>query len=253
MLAVKDQLDLYSLEAHEFSTAFPLVEGEKFDELCQSISQNGLIDRITLWNGQILDGRNRYRACLAVGLRLERKEHFQVFNGNEDEALQIAVAKNLHRRQLSAGEAAMVAAKLNISTAKAAAASNVGELSVKHAKRIRKHAAPHVTGFVERSLLTLADGLRISHLPMEIQNGLTSPQACKDYLASPAYRSANSGSLTRAMKDAERKINLAREMDIGAILSTGLTQAQASAILAVCDNGIEFLTAVRESILEGQP
>jgi ParB-like chromosome segregation protein Spo0J len=54
------------LKFHPLADLFPLMEGAEFDELVADIKANGLQQNIALYQGRILDGRNRYRACLAA-------------------------------------------------------------------------------------------------------------------------------------------------------------------------------------------
>ena len=42
---------------------FPLLQGSEFDELVEDIRKHGLREPNTLLEGQVLDGRNRQRAC----------------------------------------------------------------------------------------------------------------------------------------------------------------------------------------------
>jgi hypothetical protein len=51
---------------HPFANLFPLLEAEELRALKDDIARNGLHDPIVLHEGQILDGRNRFLACLGV-------------------------------------------------------------------------------------------------------------------------------------------------------------------------------------------
>ena len=59
------------LELHPLCTLFPRVQGAEFDALVADIKTNGLRQPITLHNGMILDGGNRYAACVAAGMEPE--------------------------------------------------------------------------------------------------------------------------------------------------------------------------------------
>ncbi len=91
---------------HALADAFPLIEGAEFDELVSSIKANGLFDPITLLDGTIIDGRNRYRACLVAGI----EPTFDTYDGDEPAAF--VVARNINRRHLNSSQRAMIAAKL---------------------------------------------------------------------------------------------------------------------------------------------
>ncbi|HEX9321969.1 MAG TPA: ParB N-terminal domain-containing protein [Xanthobacteraceae bacterium] len=83
------------MEFHPFAAKFPLMEGKEFDELVKDISTNGLMQPIIKHEGQILDGRNRYRACLRSGVA----PIFHTFSG--DDPLAFVISANLHRRHLT--------------------------------------------------------------------------------------------------------------------------------------------------------
>src|SRR5207247_4469858 len=90
---------------------FPLMEGEEFAALVADIKENGQRDPIVLYQGKILDGRNRYRACLAagVGLKLSKHEDNSPYIGDP---VAYVISKNVHRRHLTAEQKRDLIAKL---------------------------------------------------------------------------------------------------------------------------------------------
>src|SRR5262245_42687293 len=94
------------LPFHPLANIFPLLEGKEFEELADDIHRNGLHEPIILYEGMILDGRNRYRSCLAVNV----DPHFETYDGTD--ALGYVVSLNLHRRHLDESQRGMVAARI---------------------------------------------------------------------------------------------------------------------------------------------
>ena len=82
-----------------------LSDGE-MDLLAQDIKANGLKYPITLCDGKILDGRNRYKACHIAGVDPE----FIDYHGNNP--LQHVISLNLNRRHLNESQRAVVAERL---------------------------------------------------------------------------------------------------------------------------------------------
>ena len=57
-----------ALPHHALASLFPLLDGDEFDALVADVRAHGLRQRIVLHEGAILDGRNRYRACIEAGI-----------------------------------------------------------------------------------------------------------------------------------------------------------------------------------------
>jgi N6-adenosine-specific RNA methylase IME4 len=56
------------LQNHPAADAFPMMESTRFDELKADIQAQGQLEPITVCDGMILDGRNRYKACTELGI-----------------------------------------------------------------------------------------------------------------------------------------------------------------------------------------
>jgi len=67
------------MEFHPIANMFPLMGDGELDELSDSIAANGLHQPIVMYEGKILDGRNRYRAwCDFVGEEVTREQFSQL-------------------------------------------------------------------------------------------------------------------------------------------------------------------------------
>jgi hypothetical protein len=94
-------------ERHPLSAAFPSMTPEAFKELIDDIDENGVNEKIVVYQGKILDGWHRYQACVELKVA---KPPMVEFEGNDPVAF--VLSKNLHRRHLSASVRAMVIARL---------------------------------------------------------------------------------------------------------------------------------------------
>ncbi len=92
------------MQLHSACRIFPPLSQEELEELAADIKANGLRNPITTYQGRILDGRNRYKACLLAGVR----PRFVKWSGNGS-PLQWVVSQNLLRRHLTASQRAAVA------------------------------------------------------------------------------------------------------------------------------------------------
>lgn len=92
---------------HPLAAIFPDLPPEELRQLAKDISQRGQIEPIILYRGQILDGRNRYKACQMAGVTPRFKEFSAVKAERSPE--EFVLSRNLRRRHLSVGQKAAIA------------------------------------------------------------------------------------------------------------------------------------------------
>ena len=95
-----------TLRHHPLADIFPLMEGAEFNELVADIKASGLHEPIILLDDLILDGRNRYRACVAAGV----EPSYRPFTGEDPGAF--VISANIRRRHLNTEQKRAVIAKL---------------------------------------------------------------------------------------------------------------------------------------------
>lgn len=84
-----------SLRIHPLANMVPAMSAESFAALKDDIARGGLIEPIWTKDGQIIDGRNRYRACRELGIAVTMRE----YEGDDIEAFVISTA--VARRHLT--------------------------------------------------------------------------------------------------------------------------------------------------------
>lgn len=92
------------MEFHELASIFPLMGKEEYQALVRDIERNGLLEPIWLYEDKIIDGRNRYQACLELQITPE----FRTWQGRGS-PLAFVISLNLSRRHLTSSQKAVVA------------------------------------------------------------------------------------------------------------------------------------------------
>src|SRR6266545_8134410 len=62
------------LPFHDVANLFPMMEGKEFEELKADIKAHGQRLPIWTWQGKVIDGRNRHRACRELGIKPKTQE-----------------------------------------------------------------------------------------------------------------------------------------------------------------------------------
>ena len=91
---------------HDYASLFPLMDDAAFRDLVEDVREHGVREPIVMFEGKILDGRNRYLAARDCG------REYPVIEFTGGDALAYVVSLNLKRRHLTDSQRAMVAAKL---------------------------------------------------------------------------------------------------------------------------------------------
>ncbi len=144
-------------KVHAAANFFPLLEGEEFDAFVEDIRQNGQREPAIVMGKQLLDGRNRARACVKLKRKLVTRAYTQ------DDPVGLVISLNLKRRHLNESQRAMAAARIlevqaddksgkfaGQTQAGAARLLNTSERSVRHANRVLSKAVPELREAVDR-------------------------------------------------------------------------------------------------------
>jgi hypothetical protein len=87
---------------HPMANMFPLLSEEETDRLAKSIKEVGLLEPIVRYEGMILDGRNRFRACERIVPPYELREGIDIFDLKDVDPFLYVLSKNIERRHLTA-------------------------------------------------------------------------------------------------------------------------------------------------------
>ena len=97
------------MQHHPFTEYWPLLSGENFERFKADVAANGLRMPILTYQDQVLDGRNRERACAETGVPTRYED---CGARSDEDALMLVVSLNEHRRHLSEDERLFAAARL---------------------------------------------------------------------------------------------------------------------------------------------
>ena len=160
---------------HPAAELFPMIEGKEFEQLVADIERQGLREPVVLYEGRILDGRNRHRACLLAGVEPE----FVNYEGNDPAGFVISL--NLRRRHLDESQRAMIAARLanlkiganqhaeGLPIGRGSELLNVGERSVARAREVLDRGATELQRAVDKGTVSVFAAADIATVPMERQ------------------------------------------------------------------------------------
>ena len=166
------------MKQHALSAAFPAMLPADFNAMVADIAANGQRDVIEVFEGAVLDGWHRERACTQLGIGPQRRE----FVGDP---ASFVLSRNLHRRHMTASQRAMAvaacaqwlpegrpgnyAAAAQFPAGKSISAlaedAGVSPRTMTNAARVAKKAAPEVVAAVVAGNLTVEQAADVAGLP----------------------------------------------------------------------------------------
>jgi N6-adenosine-specific RNA methylase IME4/ParB-like chromosome segregation protein Spo0J len=168
------------LEIHDLCKLFPPMAEDQFLSLLDSIRDHGLLTPIMLYEGKILDGRHRHRACINLGI----EPSFEEYEG--EDALGYVLALNLSRRHLDESQRAMIGARIAnltgagrppkeiahisaITGSDAAKMMSVGRRNVVHAKKVLREGTQELADAVDSGKIAVTVAAKIAELEPDQQ------------------------------------------------------------------------------------
>ena len=163
---------------HPAANLFPMLPDVELRELAADIKANGLQQPIVMFGAQLLDGRNRWRACEMANIEP------RVRDWNGDDPVAFVVSLNLKRRHLDESQRAMVAARIATmrqgsrtdirqicgkSQEQAADLLNVSPRSVGDARKVIEKGAPQLAAAVEAGEIAVSTAAVIADMKCEEQ------------------------------------------------------------------------------------
>jgi N6-adenosine-specific RNA methylase IME4 len=210
--------DARELPWHPIASLFPLLTGAEFEEFVADVrGPHGVREKVWIYQGQILDGRNRARAAAAAGVPCPAREYVG------DDPVGFVVSLNLKRRHLSESQRAMVAARLatlrdgqradlveGLPIGRASQLLNVGERSVARAREVHESGAPELVEAVERGHVSVSAAADIASQPLDAQREIVARGEREILRAAAEIRARKTGE-----RRAERLARVAAQADAG--------------------------------------
>lgn len=167
---------------HPLSAAFPAMTGQEFLELKDSVSVNGVLNPITIFEDMVLDGWHRYKAANESNMDCPEVELEDWIDPKD-----FVLAQNKNRRHITAAQLAMATTAvyawypasrpnksvgttdLSKTAVELAKLSGVSESSIEKAKSVLKNATEEVKEAVKSGKIGLEKAQKISKLPKDQQ------------------------------------------------------------------------------------
>ncbi|MFT4266555.1 MAG: hypothetical protein QM586_04925 [Xenophilus sp.] len=173
------------LQQHPLSAAFPAMNTEDFDALRDSVTNDGVLNPIAIFEGMIIDGWHRYCVAVELGYECPAVELAEGIDPRD-----FVLAQNKARRHVTQAQLAMAVTavyawrpaaggrpaekphtecEVSKTNAELAEIAGVHPNTIGQAKAVQTSAAPAVVEAVKRGDIGLPKAAAIAKLPAEQQ------------------------------------------------------------------------------------
>jgi ParB-like chromosome segregation protein Spo0J len=169
-----------TLKQHPLSAAFPAMHADEYEALKDSILNIGVQQPITLFEGMVVDGWNRYTAANELGMACPTAEL------DDTDPRDYVLAQNKARRHLNQGQLAYAVAAvyrwkpahrekgapgapLTKTNEELAVIAGTSKRTMQQAKTVEEKGAPKVKEAVKAGEISVKRGAEISKLPVKEQ------------------------------------------------------------------------------------
>jgi ParB-like chromosome segregation protein Spo0J len=226
---------------HPICLLMPPADEDELQNLTDDIRAHGLLDPIVLFEGRILDGRNRAAACESAGVAPRYVE----FEGPREEALMFVVSHNLKRRHLTKQAIAdtlveaedfdlhydlnepAIPADIKMSAQRPKTASSrelakaaggaVSREMINATRKVKEKAEPELREAVKKGRIGVQDAAKAADLPPEQQKAIaTSPKPRR--AAKAAIEAAENAATRAASGDEDPRAALRKAWEKAATL-----------------------------------
>ncbi len=162
--------------SHPAADYFPMMSEIDFDRLKDDIRLNGQVEPVLVFGNQIVDGRNRYKACKALGI----EPRMASYGGDPEKITSYIISTSLHRGTLTDGQKAVIGAKIkpfyeshlkvkSNASDMAARAVNLPTKKVSSVIKIIEKGVPSVIAKLEAGKISVEDAIAIVGLEQDKQ------------------------------------------------------------------------------------
>jgi hypothetical protein len=223
------------LEAHPAAEFFPLLEGQEYLAFKADIAVSGQLEPIWLCEDKILDGRNRYRACMELGIT----PTFHTYTGSSPIAF--AWSLNGERRHLTNAQRSAIGVEMLPALQEEARKRRMAGL--------RRGTTPVTPRVGERKKLEAveaaakivgASGTNIQYAKAVKQQDPELFQRIKrgEVNVAEAYRQVRDKPKTAPPRNQPKAVRIA---DIGRLAQEGNRSAQIAALLGISEEHVNAL------------